>query len=246
MCAGVHVITSVRKPPSVAKMKYENSVQNQTDSQRDYADLYSHDSTFPGVLTQLLQGSDTLELYKNWEDPEPTTTSQSIRGYSPAASQSSRGQPRSITGYSPAASQSSRGHSPAPSQSSRGHSPAPSQSSRGYSPAQSPASSNSRRRSSPRWGTLPTSPHSERGSRRRSRYSPRYSHQPDHDRRHRERLVLLGDVLRWAFEQFIELESPGYNSVPDMSLHLLHLYTFSKVLPRNSGIGFIFTFFFFR
>ncbi|XP_039598742.1 dentin sialophosphoprotein-like, partial [Polypterus senegalus] len=72
----------------------ENSVQNQTDSQRDYADLYSHDSTFPGVLTQLLQGSDTLELYKNWEDPEPTTTSQSIRGYSPAASQSSRGQPR--------------------------------------------------------------------------------------------------------------------------------------------------------
>ncbi|XP_039599409.1 dentin sialophosphoprotein-like, partial [Polypterus senegalus] len=116
----------------------ENSVQNQTDSQRDYADLYSHDSTFPGVLTQLLQGSDTLELYKNWEDPEPTTTSQSIRGYSPAASQSSRGHSpapsQSSRGYSPAASQSSRGHSPAASQSSRGHSPAPSQSSHAAHP----------------------------------------------------------------------------------------------------------------
>ncbi|XP_039598309.1 suppressor protein SRP40-like, partial [Polypterus senegalus] len=89
----------------------ENSVQNQTDSQRDYADLYSHDSTFPGVLTQLLQGSDTLELYKNWEDPEPTTTSQSIRGYSPAASQSSRGQPRASRVFSSSLSEQPRAFS---------------------------------------------------------------------------------------------------------------------------------------
>ncbi|XP_039610137.1 cell wall protein RBR3-like isoform X2 [Polypterus senegalus] len=226
----------------------ENSVQNETVSQRDYSDLYIHNSTLPGVLTQLLQGSDNLALYESWQNqqvPPPSenspgqspTPSQSSRGQSPTPSQSSRGQSptpsQSSRGQSPKPSQSSRGQSPTPSQSSQGQSPTTYQSSRGYSPAQSSASSNSSRRSTPRVVPLPTSLHSEQGSRRRNRYSPRYSHRPDPDRRHRERLVQLGDVLRWALEQFIELESPGYNSVPDMSLHLLHLYTFSKVLPRN-------------
>ncbi|XP_039618347.1 uncharacterized protein LOC120534906 [Polypterus senegalus] len=64
----------------------ENPLQNETVSQRESPELYNLSS--PGVLTQLLDGSENLALYRNWLTPQKPPPSEISVEHSPTPSDS--------------------------------------------------------------------------------------------------------------------------------------------------------------
>ncbi|XP_028652192.1 uncharacterized protein LOC114647738 isoform X2 [Erpetoichthys calabaricus] len=98
----------------------------------------------------------------------------------------------------------------------------------------SPLPSDASLRSSLLQSRLPSMPYSNYGPQRRDHRSPQYSLPQGNERSCQEQQrTQLAVELRCLLDEFVELEHPVYDSIPNMSLHLINMYAFYRRLIQG-------------